>query len=80
MQKYSELEVWIHAFLNSALDWGVWLASRPSRFAPELRTAVSTEQEAGRCVVVKTALLWGPPILLSDEYRALSSVVKRPRR
>jgi hypothetical protein len=34
MKKYWGMEVYLHAFLTSALDGGQWSASRPSRFTP----------------------------------------------
>jgi hypothetical protein len=32
MKTYWGVEVYLHAFLNSALDGGEWSASRPGRF------------------------------------------------
>jgi hypothetical protein len=37
MKTYWGMEVWFHAFVASALDGGVWSASRPSRFTPRKR-------------------------------------------
>jgi len=34
METYGGVEVWLHAFLTSALDGGEWSASLPGRFAP----------------------------------------------
>jgi hypothetical protein len=34
MRMYWGVEVWLHAFLTSALDGGEWSASRPGRFIP----------------------------------------------
>jgi hypothetical protein len=34
MKAYWGAEVWIHAFLTSALDGGEWTVSRPGRFTP----------------------------------------------
>jgi hypothetical protein len=34
---YGGAEVWLHAFLTSALDGGEWSASRPYRFTPRKR-------------------------------------------
>jgi hypothetical protein len=33
------MEVWIQAFLTSALDVGEWSASRPGRFTPRERAS-----------------------------------------
>jgi len=35
MKAYWEVDVYIHAFLTSALDGGEWSASRPSGFTPQ---------------------------------------------
>jgi hypothetical protein len=35
---YGGVEVWLHAFLTSALDLGEWSASRHCRFTPRERT------------------------------------------
>lgn len=35
---HGRVEVDLHSFLNSALDEGEWLASRPNWFYPEERT------------------------------------------
>jgi hypothetical protein len=32
MKAYSRVEIWLHAFLTSALDAGDWSASRPGYF------------------------------------------------
>jgi hypothetical protein len=37
MKTYWGMEVYLHAFLTSALDGGEWSASRPSRFTPRER-------------------------------------------
>jgi hypothetical protein len=37
MKTYWGVEVYLHEFLNSALDGGKWSASRPSRFTPRER-------------------------------------------
>jgi hypothetical protein len=37
MKAYWGAEVWLHAFLTSALDGGEWSASRPVRFTPRER-------------------------------------------
>jgi hypothetical protein len=37
MKTYWGVEVWLHAFLISALDGGEWSASSPSRFTPRER-------------------------------------------
>jgi hypothetical protein len=37
MKTYGEVEVYLHAFLSSALDGGEWSASRPGRFTPRER-------------------------------------------
>jgi hypothetical protein len=34
MKIYGRVEVYLHAFLNLALDEGEWSASRPFRFTP----------------------------------------------
>jgi len=34
---YCGVDVWLHAFLTSALDGGQWSASRPGRFTPRER-------------------------------------------
>jgi hypothetical protein len=34
MKTYGRVDVWIHVFLNSALDGGEWSASCPCRFSP----------------------------------------------
>jgi hypothetical protein len=34
IKTFRGVEVQLHEFLNSPLDGGVWLASRPSRFTP----------------------------------------------
>jgi hypothetical protein len=39
MRTHEEAEVWLHVFLNLALDGDEWLASCPSRFTPEERAA-----------------------------------------
>jgi hypothetical protein len=36
MQTYERVEVWLHAFLDSALEECEWLASRPDLFPPVL--------------------------------------------
>jgi hypothetical protein len=40
MKTSSGVEVQLHAFLNSVLDGGEWLASQPLRFIPEEREAI----------------------------------------
>jgi hypothetical protein len=37
MKAYWGVEVYLHAYLNSALDGGEWSASRPGRFTPRER-------------------------------------------
>jgi hypothetical protein len=37
MKTYAEMDVWIHAFLTSALVGSEWSASRPGRFTPKER-------------------------------------------
>jgi len=37
MKAYWGVEVYLHAFLTSALDLGEWSASRPGRFTPRER-------------------------------------------
>jgi hypothetical protein len=37
MKTYWGVEVYLHAFLTSALDGGEWSASRPGRFTPKER-------------------------------------------
>jgi hypothetical protein len=32
IKTYGSIEVWLHAFLTSALDGGKWSPSRPGRF------------------------------------------------
>jgi hypothetical protein len=32
MKMHEGVEEQLHAFLTTAMDWGVWLASRPDRF------------------------------------------------
>jgi hypothetical protein len=39
MKTYWGVEVWLHAFLTSALDGGERSASRPDRFTPRERAA-----------------------------------------
>jgi hypothetical protein len=38
MKTYWVMEVELHAFIGLALDGGMWSASRPGRFTPEVRT------------------------------------------
>jgi hypothetical protein len=47
MQTYGGEEVWLHAFLTSALDEDEWLASGPGRFTPKERAPRPSGQEAG---------------------------------
>jgi hypothetical protein len=42
MKAYWEVEVYLHAFVTSALHGGEWSASRPDRFTPMERSPVST--------------------------------------
>jgi hypothetical protein len=37
MKTYWGVELWLHAFLTSALDGGEWSASRPGRFTTRER-------------------------------------------
>jgi hypothetical protein len=37
MKVYCGVDVWLHAFLTSAIGGGEWLASRPDRFVPRER-------------------------------------------
>lgn len=41
------VEVWLHAFLTSALDGGEWSAFRPGRFIPGERTPVPINRRLG---------------------------------
>jgi len=54
MKTYWGVEVWLHAFLISALDEGKWSASRPSRFTPEER--IRSTHWIGGCVGPRTGL------------------------
>jgi hypothetical protein len=47
MKTYEGVEIYLHAFLTSALDEGEWTFSRPSRFPLREYPPVATGQEAG---------------------------------
>jgi hypothetical protein len=38
MEEYWGVDVQIHAYLTSVLDWGKWSASRPGHFIPTEET------------------------------------------
>jgi len=38
MKIYWGVDVWLHAFLTSALDGGEWSATRRGRFTPQGKT------------------------------------------
>jgi hypothetical protein len=54
MKAYGGMEVYLHAFLTSALDGGEWSASRPGRFIPKVRTPGTSW--VGGCVGPRTGL------------------------
>jgi hypothetical protein len=47
MKTYEEMEVYLHAFLTSALDGCEWSASRPGRFTPGKELPIPIRWEAG---------------------------------
>jgi hypothetical protein len=46
MNTYGKVEIQLHAFLNSVLDGGDWLASIPASFTPGEIAPLRIEKEA----------------------------------
>jgi len=55
MKTYGGVELWLYAFITSALDGGEWSSSRPGRFTPGLR-APATHWRGG-WVGLRTAVV-----------------------